>query len=489
MSTSTDQKPMKSYIPGFLRYCQEERHLSSRTQENYSHFLDRFVQWLDKNNLGKLKPFQLTREHLKSYKTFLTHQSLKQSTQNYYLIGIRALLRFFDIRDIRSLASRKVKLIRTKKENVPFFDSSINEDQIEKVLNLPDVNTPSGLRDRVILATIIFGGLKINQLIALDRKDVGFNQYQQTILKIGKSPGRSHKVLLPKKEQKWLDKYLSSRDDNYQALFINYRGPKISSRRLTPQSVQRRVKQYTTKAGLFSQANSSCTPEDLRIIYPRLLLEEQKKLKIKNVFTHQVFRVKDHFSMNNINSLKREKESYNSCNWQEVEYYIDKEIKWLRNHLAMSSDVFKSVSTSENKLRKLVGGQNCLLRRLAILIISGFIQATEIKSEKGNLWYSQSDHLDFSSTHGGEWHQKMMKIVQYYFSSKGDKVVIEPPLSQGRADLGIALASDTPLYIEIGSVSLYKLWYNFFALQKVDFLLVPCSRYCLQFSKTRLKHE
>ena len=83
-----------------------------------------FFNWLKANKLESLTPPELTKEHIWKYRVFLsrhylsetTKKPLKRSTQNYYLIALRAFLAFFAEKDIPSLPPEKVKLPREKGE-------------------------------------------------------------------------------------------------------------------------------------------------------------------------------------------------------------------------------------------------------------------------------------------------------------------------------------------------------------------------------------
>ena len=110
-------KPITEYLIDFLDFLEIEKGLSSKTQENYSRFLNKFFHWLNDNKLNKLKPSQLTPDHVWKYRVFLSRhidpiskQPLKKSTQNYYLIALRSLLEFFVEKDIATLSPSKIKL-------------------------------------------------------------------------------------------------------------------------------------------------------------------------------------------------------------------------------------------------------------------------------------------------------------------------------------------------------------------------------------------
>src|SRR4030043_1486032 len=168
-----DNKPLISHIDDFQEYLDIEKGLSNKSQETYGKFLAKFSRWMESNNLAKLLPHELTEEHIRKNRVFLsqsfskaTKESIKRSTQNYYLIALRNLLNFFTDRDILALSAEKIKLIKEKERSVKF----LNLDQVKKLLLTPNVKTITGLRDRAILETFFSAGLRIAELVALNRE-------------------------------------------------------------------------------------------------------------------------------------------------------------------------------------------------------------------------------------------------------------------------------------------------------------------------------
>src|SRR3989338_3229683 len=167
-------KPIIKYFTDYLNYLEIEQGLSPKSVENYERFLKKLAVWLIKNKLIDLKPHELSAEHIYSYKTFLARQGaslkspapLKKSTQNYYLIALRNLLKYFAAKDIISLPADKVTLLRAKEDKQIKF---LKLEQVEQLLLTPDTSTLSGSRDRAILETLFSTGLRVAELVALDR--------------------------------------------------------------------------------------------------------------------------------------------------------------------------------------------------------------------------------------------------------------------------------------------------------------------------------
>ena len=109
--------PIKKHLTNFLDYCEIEKGLSSKTQENYTRFLKKFFEFLDIKGCASILPHQLTSDDVWAYKVYLsrsksltTNKELGRSTQNYYLVALRSLLNYFADRDITSLPAEKIIL-------------------------------------------------------------------------------------------------------------------------------------------------------------------------------------------------------------------------------------------------------------------------------------------------------------------------------------------------------------------------------------------
>ena len=247
---------IKSHIINFLEWCQIEKGLSNKTQENYNNFLKKFIEFLDLNNNSDLKPHEIDSDLIWNYRLFLsklrdnkTGKLLKKTTQNYYLIALRGLLNFFADRDIASLPCEKIKLARdAQKEKAINF---LKLEQIEKLLLSPRINNVQGFCDRAILETLFSTGLRVAELVALNVDQfLNINNKPDFEVQIVGKGDKSRTVYFSKRALEWLKKYLKTRHDDEDALFINYRAKKYSNRRLTARSMERLVKKYVKLAGL-----------------------------------------------------------------------------------------------------------------------------------------------------------------------------------------------------------------------------------------------
>ncbi len=306
MALKKAEKPIISTVTDFLEYLEIERGLGNKTQETYYRLLNKFIEWLKRNKLGDLKPDELQEEHIWKYRIFLsrslnknTGKPLKRSTQNHYLIALRNLLNFFADRDILSLPAEKVKLAKQEKERKIKF---LNLEQIKKLLDAPNVKTITGLRDKAILETLFSTGMRVSELVSLNKEQVkmlGENNKSNDdfeISIIGKG-GKVRTVYLSPRAIKWLRKYILaiSRNDKYlkeKALFIHFKGPKNSSLRLTSRSVENIIKKYAIKSGI----PTFTVPHTLRHSFATDLLAKGVDLRIvqeflghRNIATTQIY--------------------------------------------------------------------------------------------------------------------------------------------------------------------------------------------------------
>jgi len=290
-------KSIIKHIPDFLDYCEVEKGLSDKTQQNYQRYLQKFVSWLKKTKKDDSLPHELTAEDIWAYRLYLSRYTdqkgrpLKKVTQNYYLIALRALLGYFTAKDLVSLPADKIVLPKSDKgeKTVKF----LNLEQIERLLLAPNTKKPAGLRDRAILESLFSTGLRIAELVALNREQfTNIRDKKDLELGVIGKGGHPRTVYFSERALSWVKKYLETRRDKDKALFIHYRARKDAEARLTPRSIERTVKKYAILAGvpIFT------TPHTLRHSMATDLLTQgvdlrtiQEFLGHRNIVTTQIY--------------------------------------------------------------------------------------------------------------------------------------------------------------------------------------------------------
>jgi site-specific recombinase XerD len=292
---------LNQLIEEFLEHLEVEKNCSSLTIRNYRHYLKRFSAWLAEK-FPNTSVQGLDLEKIRQYRLYLARfkgkngQNLSLITQAYHVIGLRSFLKWLLKNDYKTLAPEKIDLPKTKSRSLKF----LNIDQIERLLAQPTISTIRGLRDKSILEIVFSTGLRVSELVKLNRSQIDLKRREFGI--IGKG-GQARVVFLSLRAAKWAERYLQKRKDQLEPLFISHQQESEDQKsvidqrtseeaRLTPRSVQRIVKKYGRKARLPIEI----TPHVLRHSYATDLLRAgadlrsvQEMLGHKNISTTQVY--------------------------------------------------------------------------------------------------------------------------------------------------------------------------------------------------------
>ncbi len=283
---------ISSLISDFLEYLELEKNASLRTVRNYDHYLRRFQEFsqdLDpaKIDLNLIRKYRL---YLSRYVDPISKKPLKRVTQNYFMIALRAFLRYLARMDIKSLSAEKVEL----GEQDPSPLKILDEENLERLLEAPDTGKKDGLRDKTILELLFSTGLRVSELASLNCEQINLKRREFGI--VGKG-GKERVVFLSDSACEWLERYLGSRKDDFKPLFIRYQGRIDSSdhgenMRLTTRSIERIVEKYVKQIGLSIKA----TPHTLRHSFATDLLingadirSVQEMLGHSNISTTQIY--------------------------------------------------------------------------------------------------------------------------------------------------------------------------------------------------------
>ena len=287
-------KKLDEYIKDFIEYCEVEKGLSRLTIRNYAFYLSRFTEYLKTQNRAEITPSALTtkdiwdfRVYLARYKNPILKKGYKRNSQSYFLIAIRALLKYLARNDVKSISAEKIELPKKEGRQIKYLDS----EQVDKILSAPDMKTKIGLRDKAILELLYSTGLRVAELCALQRDDINFNTREIGIIGKGSKP---RVVFLSDEAVDVLDVYLRMRKDDEKALFINYRGKDLieGGKQLTVRSIERIIKKYVLQTGIPVDA----TPHTMRHSFATDLLMQgadlrsvQELLGHTNIATTQIY--------------------------------------------------------------------------------------------------------------------------------------------------------------------------------------------------------
>ena len=244
-------------VNDFLEHLEIESGRSKKTIENYRLYLDRFVE-LATEITGKsdLKTGDITKDLVRKYRLKLNRygsenggDDLKTITQAYYLIALRGFLKYLSRREIKSLDPSLVELPHVVRKQVTFLHFDEVEDMLEEI----DLSTESGLRDRAIIELLYSGGLRVSELVGLNRDSI--NLERREFMVRGKG-SKDRPIFISETCADRVRDYLDARTDSLPALFLNnsknLQAVDTSGdyRRMTARSVERIVEKYARLAGI-----------------------------------------------------------------------------------------------------------------------------------------------------------------------------------------------------------------------------------------------
>ncbi len=285
---------LKSLKTQFLEYIEIEKGRSVKTVENYDRYLSRFL------GFSKIKkPADVTEQKVREFRlhlnrspasakasagTAVTTRTLKLKTQNYYMIALRAFLKYLRKMNIESLQPERIELAKVGARDLDL----ITADELGRLMKGPKGDDLTALRDRAMLELLFSTGLRVSELCSLNA-DIDLSRDSFSIRGKG---DKVRVVFLSSSAKKAVGEYLKKRGDMGEALFVSYGRAGKESQRLTSRSVERIIKKYAIAAGITRKV----TPHVIRHSFATDLLENgadlrsvQALLGHANIATTQVY--------------------------------------------------------------------------------------------------------------------------------------------------------------------------------------------------------
>lgn len=283
-------------IRQFLEYCEIERGHSHYTVRNYEQYLNTFLDWAESQEIEDIS--QINSENIRAYRLVLARKinnrgdELSHKTQNYYLIALRALLKYLGQNGHEVIGANRIELADTPQRQISFLEPQ----EVKKLLDAPDKTELIGLRDKAILELLFSTGMRVGELSNLKIKDINIEKGEFVIRGKG---GKIRIVYISETAKKALERYMLLRDDHHQALFVAFgraKNPlirsKITVNPLTPRSIERMIQKYALECGI----TKPVTPHTLRHSFATDLLANgadlrsvQELLGHSSVITTQIY--------------------------------------------------------------------------------------------------------------------------------------------------------------------------------------------------------
>lgn len=265
---------MTDEIGEFLNHLTYERNVSPNTITAYRDDLESFLSFLCNDYYTMSRELlELRRvDHLtiRAYLAHLARRKLRRSSIARHLSALRTFFKFLmreghvDANPARAVATPK------REKHLP---SVMQSSEIALLMEQPDLTTPLGIRDLAWLELLYASGLRISELVGIDLDDI---ELRARLVKVHGKGSKQRIVPFGSKAEKALREFVAIRNDlvpascEEKALFVNYRGARITTR-----SVRRLFDNYLRKASL----RAGISPHTMRHSFATHLLNAGADLR------------------------------------------------------------------------------------------------------------------------------------------------------------------------------------------------------------------
>ena len=266
---------MKNNIKNFLDYLKYERNYSDNTIIGYENHLNLFYNFL---NNKKINTFNNVDYYIvRNYINYLYEKKYNSKSICNHISSLRSFFKFLKNEDI--IDNNPMILIENPKleKKLPKY---LYYEDLEKILNTPDIKTDTGIRDALILELLYVTGIRVSELINIKLQDIDQSNHK---IKITGKGNKQRIVMYGKKCQELLDQYLKIRfnflKENNDYLILGVKGKKINDR-----VIRNIINDYSKKAGI----NLRISPHTFRHTFATHMLNEGADLRsVQELLGHE----------------------------------------------------------------------------------------------------------------------------------------------------------------------------------------------------------
>lgn len=252
--SESEQNARLPYLDDFLLFLKTQNY-SEETVYNYESDLKQLVHFLESENkafpdlnkegINQFKAYLVSRDRKMPFTGLTAGHRLEARSVNRALSTLRTYLRYLiDMDRLVPVPPDVIKLVKTDKKHAQVAELS----ELVKLIESPqrlESNELVGLRNRVMMEVLLSTGMRISELVSLNK-----NQLDGTGRLFIRGKGKKERfVYLTERARHWLDQYLTRRSDLAPAMFIPYRGNNAgkSIRRISTNYLQAKIKEYREK--------------------------------------------------------------------------------------------------------------------------------------------------------------------------------------------------------------------------------------------------
>lgn len=256
-----------TYISEFQVYLSEEKHASKNTMASYLRDLNQFISYLDSKNSKDVNA--VVKSDLERYIDWLTKNGKSTATISRSVASLKCFYSYLII--MGRISANPLQYIETIK-TVKKLPQILSNHEVERLLEQPDCTDMKGYRDKAMLELLYATGIRVSELISLDREDINLS----TGLICCRGNEKERMIPLYPAAIKALTEYINLvrhqmlAFPSESALFVN-----MSGERMSRQGFWKIIKHYQEKA----QIEKEITPHTLRHSFAAHLLENGADLR------------------------------------------------------------------------------------------------------------------------------------------------------------------------------------------------------------------
>lgn len=258
---------MDNIIDKYIEYIIKDKNLSQNTILSYKSDLKKYINYL---KINKADYISVSENDIFSFLIQLQKSNTSVSTISRIISSIKSFHEFlFNTRISDNNPARKIKKPKVERPKVDI----LTQEEIELLLNAPNLENIKGIRDKAILELFYATGIKVSELIELNIDDVNLNM--DYINCVNKKNTRT--IPISETSKKYIQKYLYDsrmkilKNEDETALFVNSKG-----QRFTRQGLWKIIKKYTKNINL----DKNVTPTMLRHSFAIHLLKKGANLSV-----------------------------------------------------------------------------------------------------------------------------------------------------------------------------------------------------------------
>jgi len=261
-------KSDQQIIERYLDTIWMERGLSENSLSAYRRDLSTFAKWLEKK---RVRILSIASFHLQEYLAYRQKEGSSARSMARMLSCLRGFYRY-QVRE-NKISEDPSALIENPKLGRP-LPKSLTEQDVERLLAVPDLDEAIGLRDRTMLEVLYASGLRVTELVGLQLTQVNS---RQGVLRVFGKGSKERLVPIGGEALDWLARYMrEARPELLKGRQSDVLFPSLRGTMMTRQTFWHRIKQ----CAMLAEINKPVSPHTLRHAFATHLLNNGADLRV-----------------------------------------------------------------------------------------------------------------------------------------------------------------------------------------------------------------